>query len=577
MQTNPNRLAARGPIDPGNGFPRWYKDAAGVRLELAFDPADPRTPALGDLPDPAAPVSFPGNFPDEAFYFLAEAELPVGGSAQPGRARVVLALEAAFAAEVPAEGQQQVFARIRTRLDGGVPGAAYIFTHPYGQTDPIAADQDGRISVTEDIGAGALQFDVAVRDGQVAPFLRWTADAPPGYLGDGAVEHTITGSPLGFDFFRVEGPSAGDVAGGTPDPADPGNRDKVFTDLFTLQGRISTLAGAEVQRAVYSRDSGAVVLDVFAVSEPGQTLHAGGATLTGSGTGYHVRAAATAVPSTVDVVNSTDVPPTIVTVPVTDVVTVTTADYDLIEQRLTVDAVSSDLDDPPVLTVTGFGPLTAGKEFAPVDVAPATVTVTSSHGGSTTRHVLVTGPAAPSDPVTAKAGPDRPVTAGEVTILDAGASTGAGLTYLWEQISGPPVTLTGAGEVRASFVAPAAGTLEFRLTVQSAAGTAVDTVSVQVSPVTPGTDTLTVQRAEFRTDSGRWRIEGTATGPLPDRITVTLDGREIGSAPVDTTLAWDVRRTVIPGEAGLTPAAGATVAITSSRGGTTSSPVTVRD
>ena len=578
MRDNPSRLTGRGPIDPRNGFPRWYKDAAGVRLELAFDPRDPRTPALGELPDPAAPVVFPGNYPDEAFYFLAEAEVPVGGSARPGRARVVLALEAAFAGTgAVADGQQQVFARVRVRLDGGVPGAAYTFTHPYGQTDPLVADENGRVSVTEDIGAAPLLFDIAVTDGEVAPFLRWSADAPGGYLGDGAVEHTVTGSPLGFDFFRVEGPGAGDVAGATPDPADPGNRDKVFTDLFTLQGRISTVAGAQATRAVYARSSGTLVLDVFATSEPGQSLHAAGATMTGSGTGYHVRAAATAVPATVDVVNTSDVPPTIATVAVTDAVTVTVADYDLTQQRLSVEAVSSDLDDPPVLTVAGFGPLTAGKqEFAAVDVPPTTITVTSSHGGSDTRHVLVTGPAATPDRLTAAAGPDRLVGAAETVILDAGASTGAGLTYTWEQIAGTPVALTGADEVRASFVAPAAGALEFRLTVQAAGATAADTVSVQVSPAGPGTDTITVQRAEFRTDSGRWRIEGTATGPLPDRATVTLDGLEIGSAPVDTTFVWDVRRTVIPGEPGLIPAPGDRVDITTSRGGAGSSPVTIR-
>jgi hypothetical protein len=576
MQKNPSRLSARGPVDPEHGFPRWYKDAAGVRLELAFDPQDPRTPAMGDLPDPAVPARFPDNFPDEAFYFLAEAEVPIGGAAQPGRARVVLALEAAFAAEVVADGQQQVFARVRVRLDGGVPGAAYTFTHPYGRTDPLEADENGRVFVTEDIGAGALQFDAALAGGEVAPFLRWSADAPAGYLGDGGVPHTITGSPLGFDFFRVEGPQVGDVAGGSPDPADPGNLDKVFTDLFTLQGRLSTVAGAEVTRAVYSRNSGTVLLDVFATSEPGQTLHAAGATLTGSGTAYHVRAAATAVPAAVDLVNTTDVPPTVTTAAVTDAVTVTVAEYDIAEQRLTVEAVSSDLDDPPVLTVAGFGPLTAVKDFTPVDVAPATVTVISSHGGRDTRHVLVTGPAAAADPLTAAAGPDRLVAAAQPVTLDAGASTGTGLTFAWLQLAGPPVTLTGADEARARFVAPAAGALEFQLTVQSAAGTATDTVSVQVTPTVPGTDTITVQRAEFRTGSGRWRIEGTATGPLPDPATVTLNGLEIGSAPVDTTFAWDVRRTVIPGEAGLTPAAGDRVAVTTTRGGATTSAVTIR-
>ena len=90
-----NGLIAVGPSDPVHGFPLWYEDSDGTRLELGLDPNDPNLPAL-ELPTPGAPVVFPGNFPDEAFYFIAEAEMLVGGPAGSARARLILALEAAF-------------------------------------------------------------------------------------------------------------------------------------------------------------------------------------------------------------------------------------------------------------------------------------------------------------------------------------------------------------------------------------------------------------------------------------------------------------------------------------------------
>ncbi|MGL5850020.1 MAG: hypothetical protein ACRCZD_04470, partial [Phycicoccus sp.] len=68
------RLAAVGPRDPEHGFPMWYEDTVGTRLALGVGP-DPMTPAVGELPNPAAPVSFPDNFPDESFYFAAEAAM----------------------------------------------------------------------------------------------------------------------------------------------------------------------------------------------------------------------------------------------------------------------------------------------------------------------------------------------------------------------------------------------------------------------------------------------------------------------------------------------------------------------
>jgi len=205
MLRNPDRLAVVGPISPDNRFPLWYKDSQGVRLGLALDPGDPLAPAIGELPVPGAPLSFPDNFPDEAFYSLVEARMTTGGTAAPGRARVVLALEAAFGGTGEViDGQQMVFGRVRVRIDGGVPGAAYRFTHPYGQTDPLIADEDGRVFVTEDIGAVPLAFAAAL-DSQVAPFLRWTS----------ATEPPITRSPAA----RSDSTSSGSRGPASPTPA----------------------------------------------------------------------------------------------------------------------------------------------------------------------------------------------------------------------------------------------------------------------------------------------------------------------------------------------------------------------
>lgn len=247
MLRNTDHLMTVGPTSPAHSFPMWYKDSTGLRLELAVDPADPFTPAMGDLPVPGQPVSFPSNFPDESFYMLAEARMPTGGAAAPGRARVVLALEAAFggAGDV-ADGQQTVFGRVRLRITGAIPGGAYTFTHPYGQSDPLVADDSGKVDFTEDIGITPLAFGGAL-DSEVAPFLQWTTgaakapgefDPPAGYIGDGVTEHTITGSALGFDYVRIEGPDIA-AAGAGRDPADPTNVNKILTRLFTVQGRLA--------------------------------------------------------------------------------------------------------------------------------------------------------------------------------------------------------------------------------------------------------------------------------------------------------------------------------------------------
>src|SRR5262249_24556766 len=82
-------LSRVGPVDPVHGFPQYYMDSNGLALAPCLNfTCDP---ALA-LPDPAAPVVFPTNFPDEFFYIRAIA----GVSSGTLKAVLVLAIEGAF-------------------------------------------------------------------------------------------------------------------------------------------------------------------------------------------------------------------------------------------------------------------------------------------------------------------------------------------------------------------------------------------------------------------------------------------------------------------------------------------------
>ncbi len=61
--------------DPANGFPLWYQDAHGLRVEGCLNSADPFCVLLPDPGFiPANPVVFPTNFPVEFFYFVADSD-----------------------------------------------------------------------------------------------------------------------------------------------------------------------------------------------------------------------------------------------------------------------------------------------------------------------------------------------------------------------------------------------------------------------------------------------------------------------------------------------------------------------
>src|SRR5437773_1514761 len=232
-------LTAVGGADPANGYPKWYIDGNGLQLAPCLDTtaADPCGLA-GAIPDPASPISFPNNFPEEFFYWLLNAKITGIGARGAGTALLANALEGAFGGPTgtPADraGAQIVFARFRFRVNGGLtPGATYTLTGPLGSR-AFVADAAGAINFTDDRGCGAAppacDFSLALLQPNVGPFLTWDAAAPAppaGFIGDPAIDHTITGSPFGNNLFQISGP---DVGG-------PGVS-VVQTNVFSLMGKI---------------------------------------------------------------------------------------------------------------------------------------------------------------------------------------------------------------------------------------------------------------------------------------------------------------------------------------------------
>jgi hypothetical protein len=221
-----------GPVDNTTGYPFWFGDENNLRLELCLD--DPvNCPVVGELPDPAAPMSMPENFPDESFWWSAEALIDNGTV----RARLVLAQEAAFGGPGDvAVGQQVAFSRLRIRIDDLTPNAEYHVVTPYGEYD-VTADDRGRVFETTDNGCLSTPCDWKTATGtSTGPFLTWpdedgdgTPDgAPAGFIGDPNVDHVVTGSPTGRNEFVVTGPGLGDG---------------LQTNLFSVQGRIAQPRG----------------------------------------------------------------------------------------------------------------------------------------------------------------------------------------------------------------------------------------------------------------------------------------------------------------------------------------------
>ena len=483
---NTDHLVAVGPTEEPDGFPNWYKDSKGTRIEPCLDNSNALCNILPDtMPNPDQPVSFPDNFPDEFFYAVADNTQAPSGAAGP-KLVTRLALEGAFANGAPAAGDQMVFARVRFFYSNLTPGATYKITHPYGvdilQADPADGKNPGSIRFTEDKGITPGQFGDAL-SGRVAPFLKWDTGAPAGYLGDPATDHTITGSPYNTNFVRVqEVTPAGDPVAGALD---------ANSNVFSVSGKLATNGGVGVDGAYYKRttaDDGA--LHVYANSEAGssQSINVSGAgidptRMEGQDGHYDAIVPFTGAnpPANITVTNIGDVPVASKTVPLTDEIDAH-ATFDTVGHQLTINATSSDQVAKPKLTAVGYGDVGAdGSLQVPLEGTPATVKITSASGGSSTVPVALTGPGFPAIPAQAIAGPGQEVLSGAKVTLDGTASTGPIKSYLWEQTAGPTVQgLTGTDTPTPSFTAPEPvapatdATVTFKLTVNGTSSSIVD-------------------------------------------------------------------------------------------------------
>jgi hypothetical protein len=475
------KLSQVGPIHEDNGYPVWYRDHDGTRLELCLDVDDPYCawdPA--EIPDPTKPLSLAGkNWPEEAFYQLAgsEIDLPSGGSAI-----ATFALEAAWANEIVQNGDQIVFGRVRFRIDDLKTGETYTITHPYGKDEYVAVDEDedepgiGEIRFVEDIGI-AGGFEGATKS-RIGSFLEWDTGAPEGYVGDPNVDHKIKGGLNNQNFFRIEGPGIGvnaPVANRCPEVSN----NCIQTDLFSLMGKKAVNSGVDVARATYTENvnvdgnpTGDGTIDVFASTEADEKDY----NLEVSGTGetvpmmgtkgkYYARVKYTGdTPPELTITNKTDNPDSVKKVTPVDSIITSKALYrsDVNPNEIVITAYSSDANSP-ALSVPEFKDadgkartLTNGQLVITTPTyIPPYITINSEKGGTVTIPVEVVGE--PLNPPVADAGEAQTVKAGDTVILDGSKSAGSFETVEWIQIS--PETqkvalLTGVDPLKPTFIAP---------------------------------------------------------------------------------------------------------------------------
>jgi len=207
-------LVDMGPLD-ATGFPAWYEDGNGLSLQPCNVAA-----TCGGAVDPA-----------DRLYFGADARMPATINQT---ARLSMGLVATFGGGVVLAGDQVTNEVFRFEIPGGlVPLANYTVTYPYG-VETFTADAKGAIKVVRVNGCveAPCDFTQAIRTGYITNYLTWDpsiAPAPPaGFIADGLTPHSVVGSPLGTNFFRVTGPNVGGL-----------RVNSIQTTDFTITGQLA--------------------------------------------------------------------------------------------------------------------------------------------------------------------------------------------------------------------------------------------------------------------------------------------------------------------------------------------------
>ena len=209
-------LAGVSPTVSRTGYPSWYQDETGVRVNICIDhrlclggdtrpnrnrPADPTVDA-----NPRRPGLQP-NMPDEAFFAIARAETELDGG---GRIRWRGVLEGAFSSPTPRAGRQITFTRVQVTGSNIDPaaypeGTEFTFVTPYGDlTGAVGGDGElERVRVESPLGVRANGFQPPVTEtvtGYGPRFLRWDPAVPPaapaGFLGTPLVPHAVVGGDV---------------------------------------------------------------------------------------------------------------------------------------------------------------------------------------------------------------------------------------------------------------------------------------------------------------------------------------------------------------------------------------------
>ena len=413
-----------GPHNPQTTFPLWVQDSEGLGLEIC-----PGTDQLNCISvPPFNPIDDPGlsqaqydlsaqiGSGDEAFYASADALITIPA----GKAILVSAVEAAFLPDFQ-DGNQFAFTRLRIRID--LPNAGtYIVKHPWGEITYNISPAEVANGINDSFDIPFLADQVGYQ-GRLGPILTWSTypddvlldqygtsgppsapDGIPDYIGTLVVDHAVKGSPCGTNFFRIEGPNIGGP-----------NVNSVQTNLFTVTGKVYNGAALPtplaVDQATYSRATVGTVnvgrVNVFATAPTiadvsftgGANIPAGTQLMASDGSNRHFGTVALTpngdtVPSSVDVTANNNVipvnlPTTLTNIPLVDLVTVTRAEYDFATGVLTIEAHSSDLVAPPTLIALGQNWTGGVTTIKGLTIAPPTVTVTSTAGGSATLPVTI--------------------------------------------------------------------------------------------------------------------------------------------------------------------------------------------